>query len=49
MCPIPKGFRDRAISQYSTKFVDKKEILRNLHGMRPVVYHIIAFFGTNRY
>jgi hypothetical protein len=28
MCPIPNGFRDRAISLYSSKTVDKKEILR---------------------
>jgi hypothetical protein len=28
MCPIPNGFRDRAISLYSSKIVDKKEILR---------------------
>jgi hypothetical protein len=27
-CPIPNGFRDRAISLYSSKTVDKKEILR---------------------
>jgi hypothetical protein len=27
MCPIPKGCRDRAISLYSSKIVDKKEIL----------------------
>jgi hypothetical protein len=26
-CPIPNGFRDRAISLYSSKTVDKKEIL----------------------
>jgi hypothetical protein len=26
MCPIPNGFRDRAISLYSSKIVDKKEI-----------------------
>jgi hypothetical protein len=26
MCPIPNGFRDRAISLYSSKTVDKKEI-----------------------
>jgi hypothetical protein len=30
MCPIPKGFRDRAISLYSSKIVDKKEILRTV-------------------
>jgi hypothetical protein len=27
MCPIPNGFQDRAISLYSPKIVDKKEIL----------------------
>jgi hypothetical protein len=30
MCPIPKGFRDEAISLYSSKIVDKKEILRTV-------------------
>jgi hypothetical protein len=28
MCPIPNSFRDRAISLYNSKIVDKKEILR---------------------
>jgi hypothetical protein len=28
MCPIPNGFRDRAISLYNSKIVDKKAILR---------------------
>jgi hypothetical protein len=28
MCPIPNGFRNRVISLYSSKIVDKKEILR---------------------
>jgi hypothetical protein len=28
MCPIPNGFRDRAISLYRSKIVDEKEILR---------------------
>jgi hypothetical protein len=28
MCPIPSGFRDTAISLYSSKIVDKKKILR---------------------
>jgi hypothetical protein len=27
MCSIPKGFKDRVISLYSSKTVDKKEIL----------------------
>jgi hypothetical protein len=30
MHPIPNGFRDRAISLYSSKTVDKKEILRTV-------------------
>jgi hypothetical protein len=28
MCPIPNGFLDGAVSLYSSKIVDKKEILR---------------------
>jgi hypothetical protein len=30
MCPIPNSFRDRAISLYSSKIVDKKEILHTV-------------------
>jgi hypothetical protein len=30
MSPIPNGFRDRAVSLYSSKIVDKKEILRTV-------------------
>jgi hypothetical protein len=30
MCPILNGFRDRDISLYSSKIVDKKEILRTV-------------------
>jgi hypothetical protein len=30
VCPIPNGFRARAISLYSSKIVDKKEILRTV-------------------
>jgi hypothetical protein len=30
MCPIPNGFRDRAMSLCSSKTVDNKEILRTL-------------------
>jgi hypothetical protein len=30
MCPIPNGFRDRAISLYSSKIFDKIEILRTV-------------------
>jgi hypothetical protein len=28
MCPLSNGFRDRDISLYSSKILDKKEILR---------------------
>jgi hypothetical protein len=28
MCPIPNGFRDRAISLYNSKIVDKKKIIK---------------------
>jgi hypothetical protein len=28
VCPIPNGFRDRAISLYTSKIVDKREMLR---------------------
>jgi hypothetical protein len=30
MCPIPNGFRDRAISLYTSQIVDKKEMLRTV-------------------
>jgi hypothetical protein len=30
MCPTPNCFRDRAVSLYSSKIVDKKEILRTV-------------------
>jgi hypothetical protein len=30
MCRFPNGFRDRDISLYSTKIVNKKEILRTV-------------------
>jgi hypothetical protein len=30
MCPIPNGFRGRAISLYSSKMFDKKKILRTV-------------------
>jgi hypothetical protein len=30
MCPIPNGFRDKVISLYSSKIVDKEEILRTV-------------------
>jgi predicted transport protein len=30
MCPIPNGVRERAISLYSSKIVDKKEISRTV-------------------
>jgi hypothetical protein len=34
MCPIPNGFRDRDISLYNSKIVDKKEILRTVSNTR---------------
>jgi hypothetical protein len=30
MCPIPNGFRDTVVSLYSSKIIDKKEILRTV-------------------
>jgi hypothetical protein len=30
MCPISNGVRDRAILPYSSKIVDKKEVLRTV-------------------
>jgi hypothetical protein len=27
MCPIPNGFRDKVVSLYDSKIIDKKEIL----------------------
>jgi hypothetical protein len=30
MCPIPNGFRDKAISLYSSKIVDKKDMLHTV-------------------
>jgi hypothetical protein len=30
MCPTPNGFRDKAISLYSSKIVDEKKILRTV-------------------
>jgi hypothetical protein len=32
MCPIPNGFRGAEISMYSSKIVDKKEILHKVEG-----------------
>jgi len=40
MCPNPKGFRDRAISLYSCKIVDK-EILR-------IVYNIGIYCSSDK-
>jgi hypothetical protein len=34
MCPNPNGFRDRAISLYSSKVVNKKEMLRTVSNTR---------------
>jgi hypothetical protein len=55
MCPIPNGFRYRAISLYSSKIVDKKEILRTLSntgiyfssGKVRTVYVVQYIFGNS--
>jgi hypothetical protein len=44
MCPIPNGLRDRAISLYSSKIVDKKEILRT--GSNTGIYFTRDKVGT---
>jgi hypothetical protein len=41
MCPIPNGFRDRAISPYSSKIVDTKEILHTLSNN-------VIYFSSNK-
>jgi hypothetical protein len=41
MCPIPNGFRDRAIPLYSSKIVDKKEILRT-------VFHTGIYYSSDK-
>jgi hypothetical protein len=43
-CPIPNGFRDRTISLYSSKIVDKKEILRTVSNTG--IYCSSEKFGT---
>jgi hypothetical protein len=40
MCPIPNGFRDTAISLYSSKTVDKKDILR-------IVYNTGIYYSSD--
>jgi hypothetical protein len=37
MYPILNGFRDKAISLYGSKIVDKKEILRTVSNMVFIV------------
>jgi hypothetical protein len=58
MCPVPNGFRDRAISLYSSRIVDKKEILliylrsSALLKKRPIVRllkNFPAFYGTRKF
>jgi hypothetical protein len=41
MCPIPNGSRVRAISLYSFKIVDKKEILRTVQWQVGAVYLVL--------
>jgi hypothetical protein len=43
-CPIPNGFRDRAISLYSYKIVDKKEILLTV--FNTGIYSLSDKIGT---
>jgi hypothetical protein len=44
LCPIPNGFSDTAISLYSSKLVDKKEILRTVSNTG--IYFSSDKFGT---
>jgi hypothetical protein len=44
MCPIPKGFRGRAISLYTSKIVDKKEILLTVSNI--AIYYSRDKVGT---
>jgi hypothetical protein len=44
MCPVPNGFRDRAISLYSSNIVDKKAILRT--DSNTGIYHSSDKVGT---
>jgi hypothetical protein len=44
VCPIPNGFRDRAISLYTTKIVDKKETLNTVSNTG--IYCSSDKFGT---
>jgi Fe-S-cluster-containing dehydrogenase component len=44
MCPIPNGFRDTDISLYSSRIVDKKEILRTVSNI--VIYCSSDKVGT---
>jgi hypothetical protein len=45
ICPIPNGFQDRAISLYSSKIVDKKEILCTVSNTG--IYCLSDKVGTN--
>jgi hypothetical protein len=40
MCPIPNGFQDSVISLYSSKIVNKKELL-------PTVSHSDIYFSSD--
>jgi hypothetical protein len=44
MCSISNGFRDRGISLYNFKIVDKKEILRIVSN--PGIYYSSDNVGT---
>jgi hypothetical protein len=44
MCFIPNGFRDKVFSLYSSKIVDRKEILRTISN--TVIYYSSEKVGT---
>jgi hypothetical protein len=43
MCPIPNGFRHRAISLYSSEIVNKKEILCTVSKTGIYLYLLVQF------
>jgi hypothetical protein len=49
MYPIPNGFRDRAISLYSSKIFDKKEILRTVSntGDKVGIVYLVQYVFEN--
>jgi hypothetical protein len=47
MSPTPKGFRDRAITLYNSKIVDKKEILRTVSGYKIGTVYLAQYIFQN--